>query len=535
VVVPLLVTDNLESATDAASAQYVAALSAAVTGSAQGAALSGQLESLGDRLTAALANERNALRTVARLGENAIRVRLGATFQAGPTGRKAYGLLPRTHTVSLLVLAPRGEMKTDQPLPLGIVVQTGLKQVDDGDPIALSNQDLFDAKLDDMARVFKIDQRIANGGRNCPKVDKKYNNQGAAWRWINHLRFEYVIYGDYAGFSEQVRCMETDGRDEPNDNKHEPLGTVEKQELHSDTETLWQALLTFTGDYGVHGQTVHLPAVSTPALPDAGLTVILADDGKSASVVRVPGGGGLVPARLRAELRWDGDINRLAADMVAIDDVGVRASFPSLQKLGLAADGKSRHAWRVVLSHPVASTDQAEVGAILAASRPTQEQIDKLAGVCGERGLFDRATGRCQASYGSVRYVAGDPRPKAPGKVEAAIAADRLVAVTGQGSVTVGIKLEPGVPARAAYVQVGGAEIEAANGGELDELGRLKLAASGRVTITLRNAAPGGKVSVTVGLLGTDGKPEGQPINRVLDVVEGQPKVQAEGVGRPAT
>jgi hypothetical protein len=119
IVVPLLVTDSLESATDAASAQFLAELAAAISGASQGVALGGQLQTLNDRLTEALANERNSLRTVARLGENAIRVRFGATLQAGPTGRKDYELLPRTHTVSLLVLVPRSAItETEKPVPL---------------------------------------------------------------------------------------------------------------------------------------------------------------------------------------------------------------------------------------------------------------------------------------------------------------------------------------------------------------------------------------------------------------------------------
>lgn len=170
VVVPLLVTDNLESATDTASAQFIAELSAALTATAYNAQLSGELKSLGDRLTSALANERNTLRTVVRLGENAIRVRLGATQQAGPAGRKAYALLPRTHTISLLVLVPRAAITTAEPPRLAVVADTFLKNVDRGDTLALSRYDDFEERFENIAAAMKIDERIKEGGRNCLNI-----------------------------------------------------------------------------------------------------------------------------------------------------------------------------------------------------------------------------------------------------------------------------------------------------------------------------------------------------------------------------
>jgi hypothetical protein len=101
-----------------------------------------------------------------------------------------------------------------------------------------------------------------------------------------------------------------------------------------------------------------------------------------------------------------------------------------------------------------------------------------MAGIlCGCKGIYDPTAKLCQQNYNNVRYVTGDTRPEAPASVVADIPADKIVAVGGQGSLTVGIRLEPGVPERSAYVRVAGAEIETANGGQLDELGRLKVTA----------------------------------------------------------
>jgi hypothetical protein len=111
------------------------------------------------------------------------------------------------------------------------------------------------------------------------------------------------------------------------------------------------------------------------------------------------------------------------------------------------------------------------------------------------------------------------------------------VAVGGQGSLTVGVRLEPGVPVQSAYIRVAGAEIETASGGKLDELGWLKVTTSSRVTLGLRNAVPGNKIAVTVGILKSGQGTASEDIKptKVLDVVEGQIKAQTSGSNKPAT
>lgn len=93
-VVPLLVTDNVEFARDAAAAQAITELALAVSGAVKGVAVDSKLQAVRDRLQTAFANDQNSLRTVARLGENAVRVRLGATFQADADGGKTFELSP---------------------------------------------------------------------------------------------------------------------------------------------------------------------------------------------------------------------------------------------------------------------------------------------------------------------------------------------------------------------------------------------------------------------------------------------------------
>ena len=89
-VVPLLVTNDVELASDSVMAESLLELAAALSGTAANAGFGGQAQAVRQSLNQALANKANALRTVVRLGDNSIRVRLGATYRAGPFGTKAY-------------------------------------------------------------------------------------------------------------------------------------------------------------------------------------------------------------------------------------------------------------------------------------------------------------------------------------------------------------------------------------------------------------------------------------------------------------
>lgn len=298
-----------------------------------------------------------------------------------------------------------------------------------------------------------------------------------------------------------------------------------RRDAYRDAENLWQALMSVTSSYAVSAQTVHLPAVYPPELPQIGLTVLLQDDGKSRSVVRVPGGGSLAAGRLKAVLHQkSGGGYRFRAGKVDVDGEGVRAEFPSLQQLRLATKGKLAGEWYVELAHPVAETDREAAKA-------------KRPGVyCGTTAIFESASLTCEQTYGPVLYVPAETRPEAPGNLIASVTARKIVTTGGLGSVTVGLQLDPGVPARSAYVKIEGAEITAASGGEIDDLGRLKVPTSGRVTLTLRNAAAGGKVTLRRGLFTPDGSKEGPSSDsHVLDVVASDAATSSGETGKPAS
>ncbi len=496
IVVPLLVTDNIESANDAVSAQFIAELAAALSGASQGVAFGGQLQSLNDRINKAAASERNALRTVARLGQNAIRVRFGATLQAGPTGRKDYELLPRTHTISLLVLVPHDAMQADQAVPLGIVARTVLKDVRRGEQLDLGATATFRSGLYFIVDRFKIENRLENYA-NCDPgsvigVDFQQgkSTRESAYDWINDVRSRYVTYGDYKSFYKSAFCVFTNGRESRATER-------DKVDARADVEDLWQALLSFNGDYSVQGQTVDLPPVETPRLPSSGLTVILTDDGKSITTARLSKPVALDASRLVADLchtNRTGDCeDRFAATSISVDQNTVTLTYPSLLALGLVSDAKPKelNGFKIIMNHPEVTV-------------PTERKDAP------------------SAEYKKLRYAGGPSTiPKKAELSADIVSADRIVAIGGQGKLTVGIALDAGQPPQAAYVKVSGAEVDSATGGELDPLGVVKIASSGRMLLTLRNLAAGAKVTVSAGLF-EQSKP-GTPIaTKVLDVVEGK-------------
>lgn len=102
-VIPLLVTDNIEGSLQSRTARVIRQLSVAFKFALEGVAGNLDAVRLKDKLDAVLGVDQNSLFTIGRSSENSIQVRLGAPLN--PTSR--YAMVPRTHNISLVVMVNR--------------------------------------------------------------------------------------------------------------------------------------------------------------------------------------------------------------------------------------------------------------------------------------------------------------------------------------------------------------------------------------------------------------------------------------------
>jgi hypothetical protein len=111
VVVPLLVTDQVEGAIQSRRAERLTEIVLALSAAYAGIGGTVDIEAISQKIERALGRSYNSLLTVGRLGDNVLRVRLGARQTAN--WPDAYEAIPRTHNISLLVLLPAADGKEE--------------------------------------------------------------------------------------------------------------------------------------------------------------------------------------------------------------------------------------------------------------------------------------------------------------------------------------------------------------------------------------------------------------------------------------
>ena len=131
-VIPMLVSDSLEAANYARSQEMLMRLALGISAMVQGAELSAEFDSSLNKLKAATSNDLNSLFSVARVSPNSLRVRMGAYRQ----GVEAYTMVPRTHTVSVLLLVPKDYFAKDaEECDLLVMSKTVFVNALEGDPL----------------------------------------------------------------------------------------------------------------------------------------------------------------------------------------------------------------------------------------------------------------------------------------------------------------------------------------------------------------------------------------------------------------
>ena len=104
-IVPLLVTDQVEGALQSRRAERLTEIVFALSAAYAGISGTVNVDAINQEIERTLGRRYNSLLTVGRLGDNVIRVRLGA--RQVPASKDKYEAIPRTHNISLLVIVPR--------------------------------------------------------------------------------------------------------------------------------------------------------------------------------------------------------------------------------------------------------------------------------------------------------------------------------------------------------------------------------------------------------------------------------------------
>ena len=362
-VLPLIATDSLESSATSSELGAIreTGLSLSALGSKAFGADIGQIKS---DLEAALGRDTNSLFTLGRLADNVIRVRIGAMQQV----RTDYAMVPRSETVTVLVMADKTLAESDEALNrlLHIHSYTEYIHVTKGrhESGGGTQRTVTDARDREIAlenlRLHGIDGLLnRHQERNSPKLD--YVGIPVSVPDYNHLYTAYdklwdsVITGDWKSYLNILSkwCVEWSTAATDDANWTQEVKAVCSEGHFIEAEQLWSDIAYYQPVYGVDTLRVELPQNSKPILFGE-QTAFLIDDEKSDSNITLRGGLRLSNDNICAALVFYTDnpggtktlLQSFPPSKVATSNRGqdVTLTFPSMRVLQLADSVKKGQA-----------------------------------------------------------------------------------------------------------------------------------------------------------------------------------------------
>jgi hypothetical protein len=128
IVIPLVVTDDLQSAIESRSAEQIRQIAISLAAVAGKANIGGGLANLDEQLRTTLGRTLDSTFTLARESDNTVRARFGATLQAGAQ----YSMIPEAHNVTLLVLVPKAYIDSVRRPTIHIEARTDFVDAETG-------------------------------------------------------------------------------------------------------------------------------------------------------------------------------------------------------------------------------------------------------------------------------------------------------------------------------------------------------------------------------------------------------------------
>lgn len=320
VVIPLLVTDNLESLLHESAVQTVRQSALGLLAVLKGVGIGGNVDSLQNELQAVLGKDLNSLLTVARMSDNTVRVRLGAMNQP----QSGSAMIPRTHNISLMLLIP------DQASHVKVMTEADFRDVESGELLKHRDPQELRAAIKAVWHKYRLPPL---------KTEEHYNKMANA-----------IYFNDFAGFSEIMTEIENQIR-EDEQGRNEGLLVALKRVFVKDERSaptypfsslnlfsyLWVDLVGTRTGSSFSQASFDVPRASTAAAlstcPAVGQTPVLLDDGSSTTAV-LHGGKDLDPSKLLASLttKCGSDDYQFAPEQVAAaEGKTLRFSFSSLK------------------------------------------------------------------------------------------------------------------------------------------------------------------------------------------------------------
>jgi hypothetical protein len=151
IVLPMLVTDNLEAAAGNYSTETVRSLALALSGTIGSVGVGTNMDAYSQLKKDILGRDLNSLLTVARLHDNILRVRLGAMQQAN----NLYAVVPHNQTVSVVILVKRDNFENGNKPKLVVRSHSEWKHIEDPDKNLKNTKTTTAASCEDMNKLLK--------------------------------------------------------------------------------------------------------------------------------------------------------------------------------------------------------------------------------------------------------------------------------------------------------------------------------------------------------------------------------------------
>nr|VFJ43029.1 MAG: hypothetical protein BECKDK2373C_GA0170839_100333 [Candidatus Kentron sp. DK] len=312
-ILPLLVTDNLETESASRSLDTIRQLSLAVNALWSGETLGGGLTRKQQQIDDIFAKDTNSLLTIGQVSANTARVRIGAARQAS----SRYAMIPRNHHVTLLMMVPN-EVEKDK--------NKEDKSEDKNDVLVLAKWHLRDAETGERLEDHEerdvydvVEEYLKEPGR---RISTSTNCEGNLKSKPKNRKEDTVfnlLLGIYKGQLETFTSALSE------------TGCFDKRK----TRNMWLDIADLIQRTNTAGATIELPVdkkpANTPSQFPPTQAVVIEDDGKRAQI-KLNGARNIRVGDLRATLLYNN--NTFVASQVSFPpgNNGVMTlAFPSMR------------------------------------------------------------------------------------------------------------------------------------------------------------------------------------------------------------